>query len=104
MSDAGRIRRVGNAGEARELQMMERRHSVATRARDVALARCGERSKPADQPKTWPRRRRRGAGCACKRNCAQCKLRWEPRRSEGESKRRGGVRRKDPAEQRRREL
>ena len=42
MSEAGRIRRVGSAAEARELQMMERRQPVATRARDVALARCGE--------------------------------------------------------------
>ena len=34
MSGAGRIRRVGNAAEGREIQMMERRHSVAARARD----------------------------------------------------------------------
>ena len=42
MSEAWRITRVGNAAEARELQMMKRRHSVVTRARDVALARCHE--------------------------------------------------------------
>ena len=42
MSEAGRIGRVGNAAEARELQMLDRRHSVAARARDVALFRCDE--------------------------------------------------------------
>ena len=44
MSEEGRIRRVGNAAEARELLMMERRHSVATRARDFTRGRVAYHS------------------------------------------------------------
>lgn len=44
MSETGRIRRVWIAAEGRELKMMEGRHGVAARVRNVAIARFNERA------------------------------------------------------------